>query len=103
MPDANSIEDQEKNEYLGELTRLIFLDPDLLNASNIRNNKINKAPYWKTASNFRAIILYMLDSWAAVVAGSLIAYTHITNDSKIGINIRDLFQSFESSLIFLII
>jgi len=48
-------------------------------------------------------MLYILDNCDAVVAGSLIAYTHIANDSKIGINISDLFQSFARSLIFLII
>jgi len=36
-----------------------------------------------------------------VVIGSLIAYTHITKDSKIGITTKDLFHSLESSEMFL--
>ena len=103
IPEAKSIEDHEKNEYLGDPMRFTFLCPCLLKASNNKNTKMINAPYWKTDSNLRATRVYVYDSCSAVPTGSLIAYTHITNDSKIGINIKDLFQSFESSEIFLII
>ena len=45
IPEAKSIEDHEKNEYLGDPIRFTFLCPCLLKASNNKNTKMINAPY----------------------------------------------------------